>query len=188
MLDLDAVLPDGEACVGGLLVGGVELRRPEADVVGLPALRLAAGVGARRALAVDRAAVAVAALQAEGVEHLHLVAALHVDAAVAAVLSGVRGVLLRHHELDVQPARAELGARADVARAGLDLGRVLVQRPAGGARSVARGVGVARAPRVERTAVEEHLRSRRHGRGQIRTADRPRESAEQVLAEARVLP
>ena len=90
---------------GSVFFPSCELRGVELDVVALPDGRGLAGVHQRLGDAVDAAAVVVLAVQAVAVEHLHLVPALDVDAAVAAALAA-RLRHVRHAELDVQLERA----------------------------------------------------------------------------------
>src|SRR5690606_4420610 len=79
----------------------------ELDVVGLPHQRREAGVHGRLGDLIDAAALVVFPFQAERVEHLHFIAALDIDAAVAAPLAAGLG----HEgstELDVERMVAEL--------------------------------------------------------------------------------
>ena len=87
VLDDGAVVGDGEAGVGGFLAGGVVLSGGEVDVVGLPGEGWEAEVLAGGGDFVEAAAFVVFAVEAEAVEHLNFVAALEVDAAVAAGLA-----------------------------------------------------------------------------------------------------
>src|SRR5262249_55707614 len=115
------------------------------------------GIDERLGDAVDAAAVVVVALEAIAVEHLDFVAALHIDAAVAASLAGC----LWHigdAELDVELEFAvELLLGDDVA-APLDLQDAAVEDfPMG------RRFAVALGPAVERFAVEQYDRVLRRG-------------------------
>src|SRR5262245_16933625 len=98
VVDLDAVVPHGD--LGDLLlgrrIGRVAL---ELDVVGLPRQRREAHVDAGRFLAIEAAALVGLAFEAEAVEHLDLVLAVKVDAAVAAALAAGAG-LERRAKLD----------------------------------------------------------------------------------------
>ena len=87
VLDDGAVVGDGEAGVGGFVAGGVVLGGGEVDVVGLPGEGREAEVLAGGGDFVEAAAFVVFAVEAEAVEHLDFVAALEVDAAVAAGLA-----------------------------------------------------------------------------------------------------
>ena len=101
LVDLDAVLPDADArrldLPAALELGGVEV-----DVVGLPDGGGLAGVDAWGGHLVDSPAVVVPALEAVAVEDLDLVAALEIDAAVAAPLALGLGHV-GDAELDVEP-------------------------------------------------------------------------------------
>lgn len=87
VVDNGAVVGDGEAGVSGFLAGGVVLGGGEVDVVGLPGEGREAEVFAGGGDFVEAAAFVVFAFEAEAVEHLDFVAALEVDAAVAAGLA-----------------------------------------------------------------------------------------------------
>lgn len=87
VLDEDAIVADGEAGGGGFLAVGVVFRGGEIDIVGLPGERWEAEVLAGGGDFVEAAAFVVFAVEAEAVEHLDFVAALEVDAAVAAGLA-----------------------------------------------------------------------------------------------------
>src|SRR5688572_3562471 len=187
VVDADAVMPHGHARAGGLRAARVEARAGELDVVALPALGWAAGVHGRDVLAVDRAAVAHPGLEAVGVEHLDLVASLHVDAAVAALLAAGLGHGGRE-EFDVIEPVAEALLRDQVAGAGDDL-EGLADRPPGG------GLRLGMLPVLEvarrlRPPVEpdQDLGRLRGARGVVRTADRPVETAQEDLLEVLVAP
>ena len=100
-MDEHAVVLHGEGGVLGLLAVSIELRLGELDVVGLPGERGEAHVHERAVLGVDAAALVVLALEAEAVEHLHLVTILQIDAAVAAILTAPGG-LEGQEEFNVQ--------------------------------------------------------------------------------------
>ena len=137
------------------LAVGVELRRVEHDVVGLPLAGLPARVHERRVLLVNGARLAVEVGRVlVRVEDLQLVVVHQEHAAVAAALAAALDDR-RRGELDVELAAAERLLRLDAAAAGLD-GRDAVgddprRRPAGG--------GLAD-PLREVLAVEEHDRVR----------------------------
>src|SRR5262249_45224115 len=101
VVDLDAVVENRHAARLDLLAV-LARRGGELDVVTLPDGRRLAGVDEWGGDAVDGAAVVVLALEAIAIEHLDFVAALDVDAAVAAALAGLLGHV-GHPELDVQP-------------------------------------------------------------------------------------
>ena len=126
-----------------------ELRGGEFDVVGLPHGRGLAGVDEGLGDLVDGPAVVVLAVEAVAVEDLDFVAALEVDAGVAAALAGVLR-LVGDAEFDVELELAvELLLGHDVAGA-VDLhGPVVEDLPLGGGLAV--GVG----PVVETLAVEQ---------------------------------
>ena len=117
----DAVVADGDAGVFGLPAVLAVAGAAEDDIVALPLAGRAAGVRVRRLHAVEGAAFVEGDRLAVGVEHLQLVAALDVEAAVAVVLGmlglGVDGELGVHAEV------AELAATDGAACAGRDLER-----------------------------------------------------------------
>src|SRR6266545_1685514 len=115
IVNLDAVMPDRHARVRELLLAvRIETGGCEIDVVGLPLQRWIAHVDQRRGLAVNPAALVVRALQAETVEHLHLVTMLRIDAAVAAALAG-RKRHEREAELQMEFVILEFALAVDLA-------------------------------------------------------------------------
>src|SRR5438067_13668945 len=101
VVDLDAIVINGNP-TGLHLFAVLALRRGELDVIRLPDRRRLAGVDLRFRDAVDTAAITLTRLgNAIAVQHLHFVAPLQVDAAVAATLAGLLR-LVRNAKLDMQ--------------------------------------------------------------------------------------
>ena len=99
-------------------VASIALRCMEDHVVALPGFRRAAGIDQRRRLRVDGAGRTLGVGRVSiGVEHLYLVAPLHVDATITARLAFGFG-LVRRGELDVNLCARELALRVNVAGAG----------------------------------------------------------------------
>ena len=122
LVDQHAVVTGGQPGVGRFLAGLVVSCRDEIDVVGLPLQRWQAHVQVRILDLVNPAALVVLAGQPERVKDLHLVSALHVDAAVAAALTPTgRGVV--QLELHVQVKISE------VAEAGHSLAKQPLIKP-----------------------------------------------------------
>jgi hypothetical protein len=135
----DVVL-DERAVEENAQAGGVEngmvfpaAGRAEGDVVALPLRGRQTGIGQGRRLVVDGTAIARAGdVDAVGIEHLHLVAALQENTAVALVLTGGLGHV-RAAEFEVEEEVGEAGLGHDIARTGDDMeDAVLVHAPAGG--------------------------------------------------------
>ena len=85
-LDLDSVVTDGHAGIVRLFPVRAEAGGGELDVIRLPLQRRETHVHRRRLHAVDPAGLIVFALEPEGIEHLHFIPPLRVDAAVASLL------------------------------------------------------------------------------------------------------
>ena len=145
VVDEHVVVLHGDDGVLRLLAFAVELRGGEINVVGLPHEGRETHVHARLGLRVDAAALVVQPLEAEAVQHLHLVAVLHIDAAVRPALAATER-LEGQDELDVQ--RVVLKIRLlRLAAGGEELAAQLVEVPA------REGIAV--------RAIEEHHRARR---------------------------
>ena len=102
----EPIVPDRDSGGGDLLSSRIKSRRPKLDLVRLPLPGGQAVVRGGGALPIESPAVVVLALEAERIENLHLVPALHVDPGIAAGLAsgGGHGGRL---ELDVQQKVAE---------------------------------------------------------------------------------
>ena len=109
-MDDHAVVLDRHACVFGLIALLVISSGSEVDVVRLPREWRKAHVDRRSRDRVDPSAFVVLAFQAKRIEYLAFVAALDVDAAVAAALAAC-GRHERRAELDVQQVVAKLSLR-----------------------------------------------------------------------------
>ena len=70
-----------------LFCSRIEAGRGEIDIVGLPPERWKTHVHVRRPQAIDAAAFVALAIESKRIEHLHLIAVLQIDAAVAALLA-----------------------------------------------------------------------------------------------------
>ena len=103
VVDGDTVLPDADHTLLHLLAT-FEDGWGEVDIVGLPDGWGLAGVDQRLGHAVDAAAIVVFAIEAIAVKHLHLVAALHIHAAVATALTTGLGHV-GHAEFHMQQKR-----------------------------------------------------------------------------------
>src|SRR5262249_50879855 len=125
VVDLHAIVIDRHPGHFGFLAV-LAFRRVVLDVIALPDGWRLAGVHFRHGHAVHCAAVADLTFQAVAVEHLHFIAALDIDAAVAATLPlGLRHV--GDAELDVQLESAveslfgdDVAARSDLHGAAVD--------------------------------------------------------------------
>ena len=94
IVDQDAVKLGGDAGRGGAFAIRIKLGSGKIHIIGLPGERWETGVYIRILLLIEAAAIILGGrhLDAEGIEHLQLITALEVEAAIAAGLAAGSGL------------------------------------------------------------------------------------------------